>query len=88
MGRYQDIKDGKYKTQKELHDAERLRHKETLKTWNRQVPKLPPNLIGHDEGKYATSHRCFGKQCPVDPPKSDRYAMRPSFEIQALSEVD
>ena len=84
IGRYHSIQNGTYKTQKEIHDAERENHEDTVKAWNRKVPTLPNNLYGFDENKYATSHRCFGEQCPVEPPKSDRYAMRPVIQGQSL----
>lgn len=79
LRRYEEAASGKYKTQQEIHDAERKDHEETLKAHNRIVPTLPADIVGYDENKYATTHRCFGSPCPVDPPKSDKYAMRPTF---------
>jgi hypothetical protein len=66
------------KTLKEIHDAERKDQEDTQKIHNRVVPKLPADMTIDDTGHhFATSHRCFGKECPVDPPKSDKYAVRP-----------
>jgi len=78
MNRYREAISGKYTNQKELHDAERKIKEETLKTWNRQVPTLPSDLATDDTGShFATSHRCHGKTCALEPPKSDKYATRP-----------
>lgn len=82
--RFELASDGQ--TQKEIHDGERKAQEETQKKQERKVPQVPADMIIDDTGNhYATSHRCFGKECPTDPPKSDKYSVRPVFTAESLA---
>ena len=74
MSRYIDAATGKYKTEKEYAEAAK-----ELDPNNIYKPLYPFHAEEDTGHKYATSHRCFGKQCPMEAAKSGKYTMRPKF---------